>query len=206
MLSLLVVVAGMASMAVEMAATRLLAPFFGSSLYIWAILIGLVLVYLTAGYWFGGRLADRLPYREVFLRVFAAAGAAIGLLALVSVPVLSLTLAGTQHMPNGLFWGAFLGILVLFSVPTVLLGALNPFAIRLSVARLEATGNAAGNIFGLTTIGSLIGTFATVFLFIPNFGTRATLLLFAGITLLFTLCAAIIWREKTAVMASSPNS
>lgn len=196
MLPLLVVVAGMASMAVEMSATRLLAPFFGSSLYIWAILIGLVLVYLTAGYWFGGRLADRLPRRDVFLRVMGIAGVSIALLAVVAVPLLSLTLAATQDLPNGLFWGALIACLVLFSVPTILLGAINPFAIRLAVARLEVAGNAAGNVFGLTTIGSLIGTFATVFLLIPNIGTRATLLLFAGITLLAVAAGRILWQGR----------
>ncbi|MDE3074143.1 MAG: fused MFS/spermidine synthase [Chloroflexota bacterium] len=193
MLGLLVVVAGMASMAVEMGAARLLAPFFGSSLYIWGILIGLVLVYLTAGYWLGGRLADRVPRREVLLYGLVAAALAIGLVAVVAWPVLGLALAGTEHLPFGLFWGAFLACLLLFSAPTILLGGVNPFAIRLAVERVEAAGNAAGSVFGLTTVGSLIGTFSTVFLLIPTFGTRATLLLFAALLLLVSLLALRLW-------------
>ncbi|MGH2364006.1 MAG: fused MFS/spermidine synthase [Chloroflexota bacterium] len=184
MLALLVVVAGMASMAVEMTASRLLAPFFGDSLYIWGILIGLILAYLTLGYWLGGRLADRQPRRRVFFGLNAAAAIAVALAGLVATPVLTAALGGTERWPYGLFLGALGGCLALFAVPVVLLGCVNPFAIRLKVVGLSEAGNVSGTIFALTTIGSLIGTFAAVFLLIPSWGARATLYAFAALLLL----------------------
>lgn len=184
MLALLVIVAGMASMAVEMTASRLLAPFFGTSLYIWGILIGLILAYLTLGYWLGGRLADRRPRRRLFFGLSAIAAVAVALVGLVATPVLNAALGGTEHWPYGLFLGTLAGCLALFAVPVVLLGSLNPFAIRLKVVGLSDAGNVSGSVFALTTIGSLIGTFGAVFLLIPSWGTRATLYAFAALLLL----------------------
>jgi len=181
---LLVVVAGMASLALEMAAARLLAPLFGTSLYSWAILIGLILAYLTFGYWLGGKLADSLPRRRPFFALTLVAALTVALVGVLAAPVLSAALDGTERLPYGLFLGTIAGCLALFTVPTVLLGCVNPYAIRLTVERVAASGNAAGSVFALTTIGSLIGTFGAVFLLIPSIGTRATLYVFAGL-----LCA-----------------
>jgi MFS family permease len=173
----------MASLAVEMAASRLLAPFFGSSLYSWAILIGLILAYLTLGYWLGGKLADAFPRRRPFFGLALAGSIAVALVALLATPLLGASLAATARLPYGLFLGTIAGCLGLFAVPTILLGSLNPYAIRLRVRGVDGAGNAAGSVFALTTIGSLIGTFGAVFLLIPNAGTRATLNVFAAILL-----------------------
>jgi MFS family permease len=178
---LLVVVAGMASLAVEMAASRLLAPFFGTSLYSWAILIGLILAYLTLGYWLGGKLADSYPRRRPFFGLALLGALTVALVAGVATPLLGASLMATEGLPFGLFLGTVVSCLGLFALPTVILGCLNPYAIRLRVRGVAGSGNAAGSVFALTTIGSLIGTFGAVFLFIPNVGTRATLYIFAAI-------------------------
>lgn len=178
----------MASLALEMAASRLLAPFFGTSLYSWAILIGLILAYLTLGYWLGGKLADRRPHRRPFFVLTAMAAISVALVGVLASPILGGSLVATQGLPVGLFLGTIASCLALFAVPTVLLGSLNPYAIRLSVSGVAHSGNAAGTVFALTTIGSLIGTFGAVFLFIPNVGTRATLYVFAAV--LFLAAAA----------------
>ena len=183
MIALMVLVAGMASLAVEMAASRLLAPFFGTSLYSWAILIGLILAYLTLGYWLGGKLADARPARRPFFALNVAAAVAVGLVAVLATPLLAGSLAATEGLPYGLFWGTIAGCLGLFAVPTILLGCVSPYAIRLSVSGVAASGHAAGTVFALTTIGSLIGTFGAVFLLIPDVGTRATLYVFGAILL-----------------------
>ena len=183
----IVVVAGMASLALEMAASRLLAPFFGTSLYSWAILIGLILVYLTLGYWLGGKLADRRPSSGPFFALNGLAALAIALVAVLASPLLGGALAATERLPLGLFWGTIAGCLGLFAIPTILLGCVSPYAIRLSVADLAESGRAAGTVFALTTVGSLIGTFGAVFLLIPSAGTRATLYVFAAILLAFAL-------------------
>jgi hypothetical protein len=180
----LVVVAGMASLAVEMTASRLLAPFFGTSLYSWAILIGLILAYLTLGYWLGGKLADRRPAPRPFFLLTGAASLTVALVAAIASPLLGAALGATEGLPYGLFWGTIAGCLGLFALPTILLGCVSPYAIRLRVAAVAGAGNAAGTVFALTTIGSLIGTFGAVFLLIPNLGTRATLYVFAALLLL----------------------
>jgi hypothetical protein len=187
MTRVLVVVAGMASLAVEMAASRLLAPFFGTSLYSWAILIGLILAYLTLGYWLGGKLADSRPSRKPFFALNAVAALTVALVAVLASPLLGGALTATEHLPFGLFWGTIAGCLGLFALPTILLGCVGPYAIRLSVAGVADSGNAAGTVFALTTIGSLAGTFGAVFLLIPSVGTRSTLYIFAAVLLGFSL-------------------
>ena len=196
MLFLLVIVAGMASLAVEMAASRLLAPFFGTSLYSWAILIGLILAYLTLGYWLGGKLADSRPTRRPFFALNAVAALTVALTAVLASPLLGGALATTERLPLGLFWGTVAGCLGLFALPTILLGCVSPYAIRLSVAGVAGSGNTAGTVFALTTIGSLIGTFGAVFLLIPNVGTRATLYVFAAILLFVSLLGLGVSRQE----------
>src|SRR5689334_40330 len=104
-LLLLVFVSGTCSMATEMAASRLLAPYFGTSLFIWAILIGLVMIYLSAGYWFGGKLADRFPRAQVLFQIVAIAGVFAGVIPLLARPVLSWALEGFAEVSVGIFLG-----------------------------------------------------------------------------------------------------
>jgi len=195
MLPLIVVVSGMASMAVEMVAARLLAPFFGTSLYIWGILIGLMLVYLTAGYSLGGRLADSAPRPAVFFGLNALAAIVVALDGVLATPVLGASLGATESLPFGLYAGTLAGCLALFAVPVVMLGCVNPFAIRLRVAGVQQAGQTSGTVFALTTVGSLIGTFGAVFWLIPSVGTRATMYAAAGLLL---VCAAAGWVRERA--------
>src|SRR5207253_877972 len=88
----------MASLGVEFGASRLLAPYFGTSLYVWGVLIGLILVYLSAGYVIGGRLADRHPREEVLYQITAWAGLWIGIIPLVSYPILLISQQGFKEL------------------------------------------------------------------------------------------------------------
>jgi spermidine synthase len=171
----LVFVSGMASLAVEFGASRLLAPYFGTSLYVWGVLIGLVLVYLSAGYVIGGRLADRYPRADVLYQVTAWAGAWIGLIPLVSYPILLASQQGFKELSVGLVAGTLLAVVLLFAAPVILLGCVSPFAIRLLLTSVETGGNTAGRVYALSTAGSILGTFLPVFWFIPTYGTRPTL-------------------------------
>src|SRR5947208_13281439 len=101
-----VFVGGATVMTVEMAASRLLAPYFGTSLFIWAILIGLVMIYLTVGYGVGGRLADRYPYASVLYGITGVAGFAVGLIPLMSRPILSWSLEGFSSYSVNIFLGS----------------------------------------------------------------------------------------------------
>lgn len=171
----LVFVSGMASLGVEFGAARLLAPYFGTSLYVWGVLIGLILIYLSAGYVIGGRLADRHPRDEVLYQVTAWAGLWIGVIPLVSYPILLASQQGFRDFSVGLVAGTLLAVVLLFAVPVILLGCVSPFAIRLLLKDVATGGNTAGRVYALSTAGSILGTFLPVFWFIPSYGTRPTL-------------------------------
>jgi spermidine synthase len=165
----------MTSLAVEFGAARLLAPYFGTSLYVWGVLIGLVLIYLSAGYVIGGRLADRHPRDELLYQITAWAGLWIGLIPLVSYPILLASQQGFKDLSVGLVAGTLLAVVLLFAIPVILLGCVSPFAIRLLLKDVETGGNTAGRVYALSTAGSILGTFLPVFWFIPTYGTRPTL-------------------------------
>ena len=171
----LVFVSGMASLGVEFGASRLLAPYFGTSLYVWGVLIGLILIYLSAGYVIGGRLADRHPSDELLYQLTAWAGLWIGLIPLVSYPILLASQQGFKDLSVGLVAGTLFAVVLLFAAPVILLGCVSPFAIRLLLTDVATGGNTAGRVYALSTAGSILGTFLPVFWFIPTYGTRPTL-------------------------------
>jgi spermidine synthase len=190
----LVFVSGMSSLGVEFGASRLLAPYFGTSLYVWGVLIGLILIYLSAGYVIGGRLADRHPRDEVLYQITAWAGLWIGLIPLVSYPILLASQQGFKELSVGLVAGTLLAVVLLFAIPVILLGCVSPFAIRLLLKDVETGGNTAGRVYALSTAGSILGTFLPVFWFIPTYGTRPTLVGF-GLALV-AISVAGLWPRR----------
>jgi len=180
-INFLVFAAGMTTMATEMSGSRLLAPYFGNSLFIWANLIGLILIYLTVGYYLGGRLADRRPEPRLLYSLTLAAAATIALLPFIARPVMQLAIKGIDEISAGAFLGSFSVTVLLFAIPVTILGMVPPFAIRLRVTGVETAGNVSGGLYALSTLGSIIGTFTPVLLLIPWIGTRNTMLLFAGV-------------------------
>src|SRR5438270_255196 len=166
---------GLTSLGIEFAAARLLAPFFGQSLFIWGTLIGLILIYLTIGYYAGGRIADRRPDPRLLFKLTAAAALWTALIPLISRPILSLAQTGFAELSVGLVLGSLISVIVLFAVPVILLGIVSPFVIRLRIRELQTAGNAAGAVYALSTLGSILGTFLPVFWLIPTFGTRPTI-------------------------------
>src|SRR6476469_3086106 len=122
-------------MSTEMCASRLLAPFFGASILVWANIIGLILIYLAVGYFVGGRVADRYPSMTVMARLMLIAAAAIAVLP---------------------FLGSFFAVMLLFSIPVTLLGMASPFAVRLGVHTVEEAGEVSGRMYALSTMGSIL--------------------------------------------------
>ena len=116
-LLLTVFVAGLTSLGVELSASRLLDPFFGNSIIIWANLIGLVLIYLSAGYWVGGRWADQDPRESTLYQITAWAAFAVGVIPFVATPILRWSVVGFVGYNAGILIGSLLGVLILFSVP-----------------------------------------------------------------------------------------
>ncbi|HLG69882.1 MAG TPA: fused MFS/spermidine synthase, partial [Chloroflexota bacterium] len=185
---------GFTSLAIELAGSRLLAPYFGTSLYIWAVLVGLVLLYLTAGYFLGGRLADRHPEPARLFQLTAWAAFMTGLIPLIAKPILSFSAVGFANLDAGVFLGSLFGVVLLFALPVTLLGCVSPFAIRLAMREAAEAGSTAGSIYALSTIGSILGTVIPVFLLVPYVGTPRTFYLLSLV--LLGLSVAGLWRVQ----------
>ncbi|MBA3413051.1 MAG: fused MFS/spermidine synthase, partial [Actinobacteria bacterium] len=175
-LSGLVFFAGIGSMATEISAARLLAPYYGSSTVVWANIIGLVLGSLSLGYWLGGRIADRRPSTRILGMIVVSAALLVAATPFISRPFLDLSVSGLDELSAGAVIGSFFGALALFAPPVVLLGMVPPFAIRLGITDVSAAGAVAGRVFALSTAGSLLGTFGPALVTIPLLGTQRTIL------------------------------
>ncbi|HXF62234.1 MAG TPA: fused MFS/spermidine synthase [Caldilineaceae bacterium] len=178
-LSLLVFTTGLVTLGMELSASRLIEPAFGNNQIVWSALIGLILLYLAVGAWLGGRLADRFPRRRELDYTITLAAVGVAFAPAFSRPVLALAAEGMASLTASLLAGALLAILLLFSVPGVLLGAVTPWAVRLAVNRMEETGRVAGRLSALNAAGSLAGAFLPALWLIPAFGTRWTFYLLA---------------------------
>lgn len=182
-LYLTVFVSGMVTLAVEITASRLLGSVFGTSNLVWANVIGLILLFLAAGYFLGGRLSDKFPNETAFYRLILWGAFFNALIPLTARPVLALAARAVQGIEAALAVGSFAAVLILFAAPVTLLGMVSPFAIRLAIqdSAPEKLGGVSGRIYAIGTIGSLMGTFTPVVLVIPAVGTFATFLSFAAL-------------------------
>ncbi len=187
-----VFVSGMTTLAAELAAARLIGNVFGTSNIVWASIIGLILIYLTAGYFLGGKWADNHPTPEFMYRLLAWGAFTLGIVPYVASPVLKAAASAFEGLQVGLLAGSFLTVLILFSLPVTLLGTISPFAIRLSMTEPAQAGKISGRIYAISTLGSFIGTFLPTLFTIPAFGTRLTFLIFS-LFLLIVALAGIGW-------------
>jgi spermidine synthase len=178
-IQLVAAVVGAASLGAEIAAARLLAPWFGASTIIWANTIATVLVALSAGYWVGGRLADREPTLAGLSKVVLGAAALLAVVPFVAGPFLRVSVEALDRVEAGAFVGSLLAVLILVATPVLLLGAVAPYAVRLSVRTVEEAGRVAGRLYAISTLGSLAGVFLAALVLIPLVGTRRTFLTFA---------------------------
>lgn len=178
---------GMVVLAIELAASRLLGSAFGTSNLVWASIIGLILIYLTVGYFLGGRWADRSPSPETMYVCLAWGAFTSGLVPLIAHPVLQWAANAFDAFQIGILFGSFTAVLILFSVPVTLLGAISPFAIRLAINDPAQAGKISGRIYAISTLGSFAGTFLPVLVTIPLIGTALTFLSFSLFLLLVAL-------------------
>ena len=200
-LPLLVFVVGMGSLGAEIAAVRLLAPYFGASTVVWANTIGVVLVALSVGYWLGGKWADRNPTYQRLCLVTLAAAVLLALVPFAADPLLDLAVEALDEISAGAFFGSLIAVLALVAVPVMLLGAVSPWALRLAMVRVEDAGTVAGRLYALSTAGSLFGTLTSALLLIPLVGTRRTFLVFALLISLVALLGLLPARRYVAAPA-----
>ena len=199
-LNFLVFCAGAGALATEIAAARLLAPYYGSSTVVWANVIGLVLACLSLGYWLGGRVADRHPSPRVLGRIVLGAGVLIALVPFAAGPFLDVSVEGLDRISAGAAVGSFFAVLLLFAPPVTLLGMVAPFSLRLAIDDVRDAGSVAGRLYALSTIGSLLGTFLAALVLIPAIGTRRTLIVAAVVV---ALSGAVLLGRRWVVVAAA---
>ena len=200
LLTVSVFAAGMTTLGVELSASRLLGNVFGTSNIVWANIIGLILVYLTAGYFLGGRWADRSPRHETFYRLLAWAAFTAGLIPAASRPVLRQAVAAVEDLNAAVMLGSFLTVLLLFSLPVTLLGCVSPFAIRLAIQDTAHAGRVSGRLYAISTVGSILGTFLPVLWLIPAIGTVLTFLVFSLTLLSLALVGLIVHDRRKGLL------
>ena len=186
--------AGMTSLAVEFCASRLLGNYFGTSNLVWASIIGLILIYLTLGYFIGGAWADRSPKFKTFFSILVWSGFSVGLIPLIARPILRFSADAFENLQFGVLVGSFVGVMILFSIPVTLLGTASPFAIRLGIKDASEAGGLSGRIYATSTLGAFIGTFLPVLVLIPTIGTYRTFLVFSLMLVLLSIFG--LWRTE----------
>lgn len=195
--------AGMSVMAVELGASRLLAPYFSSSQIVWTIIIGTIMIAMALGNIYGGRSADKNPNpdklygRIVIAAVWIAAIPVLGKYIILGISAVMIFSVNS----NFLIWAAFVACMVIFVFPLFLLGTVTPSLVKYTVDSLEDSGRTVGMLNASNTIGSILGTFLPTFVTIPTVGTSITFLIFAGILLALAICYFASSKAKSVKTA-----
>lgn len=176
---------GAAILILELVGARMIAPRFGTSIYVWTAIIGVVLGALAFGYWYGGKLADRLANDKTLATLSLFAAVVLLLSLVIQQPILHLA----ELLPGGLRLQAFVAALLLFAPATVFMGMIPPYLVKLKLTNLAKTGKSVGSLYAAGTIGSLLGTFLAGDWLIAHFGSRAIGYSVVGLLIINSLLA-----------------
>ncbi len=193
LLRIVVFLCGAVLMALEIVGSRILAPYFGNSIFVWGSLISIVLLALTVGYYGGGRLADRWPRAVALAGLIAIPGVLIFLLPF-GYPAVNRSVAATEL---GTRWGPLVASLVLFLLPSCFLGTVSPYAVRLQATAVARVGTTAGVLYAVSTAGSIVGTLLTAFFLIPTLGV-GNIVHALGFTLVLCAVALLAVERRRA--------
>lgn len=193
-LELTVFLSGAIVMMLELTGSRILAPFVGTSTFIWTSLIGVILASLSLGYYHGGKKADQDPSYRRLSQVLFLAGLSIGLVAVLNQTILS---SMVSTLP-GIRWTAALSACILFGPPAYLLGMVSPLAVRIRMTDVATSGSTIGRLYALSSLGSIVGTFLVGFYLMAWVGSRNILFILCGMSLLL---AALLYRNKDQLVA-----
>lgn len=172
----------------ELVGSRMLAPYFGTSLVVWTNLIGVILGCLSLGYWLGGKLADKKTSLEIFSLMILISAIFIGLTNFTKIGALNFF-----QKVEDIKLGSLLATISLFTLPSIILGMISPYAVKLAMTDFNKAGVTVGRLYAISTLGSIIGTFLAGFFLIPYFGNTKIIFLLLGI--LF-FCSVIICPKK----------
>lgn len=196
LLEAIVFVSGGVLLSLEIIGSRVLAPYFGNSVYVWGSLIGVFLAALSVGYAVGGRIADRHPSATVFLGAVFLGG-----LLIVPIPWIASSVLGTiSFIDFGPQFNPLFGAIALFVVPSIVIGAVSPFAVRLRTREVDTVGRTAGSLYAVSTVGSIVGTLLTSFVLVDHLGVHA-IIAWGGAVLMVTAVAG--WLVSRRVRAAS---
>ncbi len=184
-------IASFCSLVIEMVAGRILAPFVGVSLYTWTSIIGVILTGISIGAYIGGKLVDRYPRRSTLGLLLLLSGIA----ALCIIPLTNMVAA--YPFPFSLMWRIFTVTAIIFFIPGCILGTISPVVVRLTLQSLNKAGNVIGKIYAFSTLGAIIGTFATGFLLISWMGTRNIIFTMGIILILAAIFAGRLFTRKS---------
>ena len=184
----------MSTLAVEFTTSRMLQTVYGTSNLVWANVIGLVLLFLTVGYFLGGWLADRYPYPSGFYTLVSLAGFSSVFFLLLTSVILRSASSAMAILNLGAILGSLIGVFFTLAVPITFLGCVSPYAVRLAVRDVQEAGRISGRVYALSTWGSILGTYLPVLLVIPLAGSRMTAVIFGGLLLLVGLIG--LWRSN----------
>ncbi|MBI4128217.1 MAG: fused MFS/spermidine synthase [Parcubacteria group bacterium] len=187
-LEFIVFVSGAVVMVLELVGSRILAPHVGTSLIVWTSLIGIILGSLSLGYFWGGRLADQNPRYKVLSFILLLSGVITGAVALLQSPILTLI----DRTIRDLRMGSTVATLLLFAPPSVLLGMVSPYAVKLRLTNIGLAGSTAGNLYAISTVGSIVGTFLAGFVLISSLGSTKILWLLALTLVALALLALLL--------------
>ena len=191
LVSVLAFTSGCVIMSLELLGGRLLAPYFGSSIYVWGSVITVFMLALSAGYLTGGWLSLFNPSLKRFSLIFFASAATLYPLALIN----ELLMAKVFETITDPRWGSLLAALILFTLPTVILGLISPYAVRLLVVDVDRAGNTAGRLYFVSTIGSALGTLATSFYFVLWFQMNTIIFILSGALLILGFVSWVAARS-----------
>ncbi len=209
---------GMTVMGVELSATRLLAPYFGTSSIVYTVVIGLIMIAMSIGNVLGGRSADKHNNLDRLFAMLWIAAVWVAVIPLVGKYVIALSAVIMMWILPGqlLVAGSTFSCLLVFSAPLLILGMVSPYLVKLGIKDMENSGRTTGEIYAASTIGSIIGTFIPTFLTIPYIGTHKSFLVFALLLNLICLyyfathkkgfVKSIITTLLTAVLLFTPIS
>ena len=181
---------GFVIMSLELLGGRVLAPYFGSSIYVWGSIITVFMLSLSAGYLIGGRWSTKDPSLRKFGRIFLVASILLGPLIMIAEPTMEWIFVRIED-PR---YGSFVAATILFMIPTIILGMISPYSVRLLIDNVQESGLTAGTLYFASTLGSALGTLMTSFYFVLWFEVNQILLGLTG-----TL--AILWLSTLAPKA-----
>ena len=191
LVSVLAFTSGFVIMSLELLGGRLLAPYFGSGIYVWGSGITVFMLALSGGYLNGGWLSLFNPSLKRFSLIFFASAATLYPLALIN----ELLVAKVFETITDPRWGSLLAALILFAFPTFILGLISPYAVRLLVVDVDRAGNTAGRLYFVSTIGSALGTLATSFYFVLWFQMNTIIFILSGALLILGFVSWVAARS-----------